>query len=191
MSLLFSSKGTTHCVAAVLQVKKDVLCTACVQSLLECCRRTLDTSSHGTVVSVLPSGNCGYSVLSPKWCQVVILESTGWHRQKHGRGSADNKTVQAVARQCVILHLGPDLFGTNNSGNVTASISVYEAHELSGIFCSQVSKIKGPCFLQAMTVELDKGRRQFPRSCKQTHLSFIWLTKVQIKKTWPSLLRTR
>lgn len=140
----------------------------------------------------LPSGNCCYPLLSPKWCQVVILESTGWYRQNHGRGSADNKTVQAVARQCVILHLGPELFGTNNSGNVTASISIYEAHELSEIFCSQFFKIKGPCLLQALSVRLDKGRRQqFPRSCKQPQLFFTWLTKVQIKKTWPSLLRAR
>lgn len=181
----------THCVT-VLWVKKDVLCTAWVQSLLECCWRTLDTASPGTVVSVLPSGNCCYPVLSPEWYPVVIFESTGWHRPNHGRESADNKTVQAIARQCVILHLGPDLFGTNNSSNVTASISIYEAHELSGIFCSQFVKIKGPCLLQALSVKLDKGRRQqFPRSYKQTHLSFTRLTKVQIKKTWPSLLRAK
>lgn len=57
----------------------------------------------------------------------------------------------------MILHLGPDLFGANNSGNVTASISIYEAHELSGMFCSQFYTIKGPCFLQALSVKQTKG----------------------------------
>lgn len=72
------------------------------------------------------------------------MESTSWHKPNHGRESADNKAVQAVTRQCLILHLGPDLFSSIGSDNVTASISVYAALELSVILCSYFFKIKGP-----------------------------------------------
>lgn len=145
----------THCVTAVLWVKKDALCTACVQSkpagmLLKDTGYSLTQYSCVRVAQwelLLP---CAISQKVPG-CYL------GEHRQNHGRGSADNKTVQEVARQCVILHLGPDLFGANNSGNVTASISISEAHELSGMFCSQFYTIKGPCFLQALSVKQTKG----------------------------------
>lgn len=114
---------------------------------------------------MLPTGNGCYPVLCPRLCQDVILESTSWHRPNHGRKSADNKAVRAVTRQCLILHLGPDLFSSVDSGNVTASISIYAGLELSVMLCSYFFKIEGPCLLQALSVKLDKGRRQrFQRS---------------------------
>lgn len=118
-------------------------------------------------MSMLSTGNSCYPVLSPRLCQGVILESTSWHKPNHGRESADNKAGQAVTRQCLILHLGPDLFHSSDSGSMTASISIYAARKLSVIFCSYFFNIKGLCLLQSLNVKLDKGIRQkFQRSNK-------------------------
>jgi len=50
-----------------------------------------------------------------------MLESASWHRPNHGRESADNKAVQAVTRQCLILLLDPDFFSSIDSGNVASA----------------------------------------------------------------------